>query len=207
MTSEQINSPIRAMRCGKPKTLMMFAGCALWLAVLGWIDYATGYELGLFAFYTAPVAVVAWNLGQGPGIIVAFIASLVWYMADRYAGNHYSAPFFGYWNTGMHFTTFIINAVTFAKIKSSLGQRHELERALAESLEQVNQLAGLIPLCPGCGRPCVPEPLRVKAEGRFPSADSQRAKQDHRHPPATEVRQEQQVLQTHVDASPNRRLL
>jgi hypothetical protein len=35
----------------------------LWLAVLGWIDRATGYGLGLFVFYTAPVAVLAWNLG------------------------------------------------------------------------------------------------------------------------------------------------
>ena len=152
------------MLSSKPKTLMVFAGCALWLAVLGWIDYATGYELGLFAFYTAPVAVVAWNLGQGPGILVAFIASLVWYMADRYAGNHYSAPFFGYWNTGMHFTTFIINAVTFAKIKSSLGQRYQLERALAESREEVKQLAGLIRLCPQCHKPHVPESPRAKAE-------------------------------------------
>jgi hypothetical protein len=195
------------LRCSKLKTLMVIAGCALWLVVLGWIDYATGYELGLFAFYTAPVAVVAWNLGSGPGIIVAFIASVIWYMADRYAGDRYSAPFYGYWNTGMHFTTFMINAVTFAKIKSSLGQRHELERALVESREQVKQLTGLITLCPRCGKPCVPEPLPVKAEGPCPSADSQRAKHDHRHPPATELRQEQRELQTHVDASPNRRLL
>jgi len=56
----------------KPKTVFVLAGSALWLAGLGWIDRATGYELGLFAFYTAPVAVVAWNLGQTPGIIVAF---------------------------------------------------------------------------------------------------------------------------------------
>ena len=52
------------MRCNKPKTLMVFAGCAVWLAVLGWVDRATGYELGLFAFYTAPVAVVAWKLAR-----------------------------------------------------------------------------------------------------------------------------------------------
>ena len=152
------------MRCGKLKTLMVLAGCAAWLAVLGWIDRATGYELGLFAFYTAPVGVVAWNLGQGPGIVVAFIASVIWYTADRYAGDHYSATFYGYWNTGMHFTTFIINAVTFAKIKSTLDHRHELERALLEAREQVKQLAGLNPLCPQCRKPYVPEPLRSKAE-------------------------------------------
>jgi len=152
------------MRCAKPKTLLVLAGCAVWLALLGWIDRATGYELGLFAFYTAPVGVVAWNLGQRLGIIVAFIASVIWYTAVRYAGDHYSAPFYGYWNTGMHFTTFIINAVTFAKIKSSLDRRHELERALVEAREQVKQLAGLNPLCPQCRKPYVPEPLRGKAE-------------------------------------------
>jgi len=71
------------------------------------------------------VASLAWKLGQAPGIIVAFIASAIWYMADRYSGDRYSAPFYGYWNTAMHFTTFIINAITFAKIKSSLNQRQD----------------------------------------------------------------------------------
>src|SRR5436190_6360737 len=114
------------MRCSRPKAWVMLAGCVLWLAGLGWIDRVTGYELGLFAFYTAPVAVVAWNLGKGPGIIVAFIASVIWYVADRCAGDHYSAPFYGYWNTGMHLTSFVINAFAFANIKSGLDQRYKL---------------------------------------------------------------------------------
>ena len=149
------------MRCGKLKTLLVLAGCAVWLAALGWIDRSTGYELGLFAFYTAPVGVVAWHLGRGPGIIVAFIASIIWYMADRFAGDRYSAPFFGYWNTGMHFTTFIINAVAFAKIKSSLDERHQLESDLVETRRQMSQLAGLIPRCPQCHQPTVPETPRA----------------------------------------------
>src|SRR5439155_2079529 len=78
------------MRCSKRRTLIVLAGCAVWLAVLGWVDRTTGYELGLFALYTAPVGVVAWNLGRGPGIMAAFIASVIWYMADRYAGDRYS---------------------------------------------------------------------------------------------------------------------
>ncbi len=134
------------MRYAKPRTLLVLAGCALYLAGLGWIDRATGYELGLFAFYTAPVAVVAWHVGQGPGVLVAFIASVVWYVADRASGDRYSSIFYGYWNTGMHFASFIINAVTFAKIKSSLDQRHELERALRETQEQVKQLVAQLSL-------------------------------------------------------------
>jgi len=161
------------MQCNKASTLIVFAGCALWLGALGWIDLATGYELGLFAFYTAPVAVVAWNFGQGPGIIVAFIASAIWYTADRYAGDRYSAPFYGYWNTGMHFATFIINAITFAKIKSSIGERRELERSLAEAREQVKHLAGLISLCPQCGKSYVSETPRAQAGTRLAPTPSE----------------------------------
>jgi hypothetical protein len=157
----------------RPGTWVVLAGCALWLAGLGWIDRATGYELGLFAFYTAPVAVVAWNLGLGPGILMAFVASVTWYLADRYAGDRYSMPFYGYWNTGMHFATFIINAVTFAKIKSDLDQRHEMERALLETREQLKQATGLMPLCPHCHKPYIAQPQRPDGEeGRdaMPSA-------------------------------------
>ncbi len=154
----------RVMPYSKANTALVLLGCALWLAGLGWLDRATGYELGLFAFYTAPVAVVAWNLGQGPGMIVAFVASVVWYMADRYAGDHYSRPFYGYWNTGMHLTTFIINAVTFAKIKSSFGQRHELERALGESRSQLQQLLNVLPVCSRCHKPFLPESMPVKSQ-------------------------------------------
>jgi hypothetical protein len=174
--------PSRGMFFHKHKILIVLAGCAVWLAGLGWIDRVTGYELGLFAFYTAPVAVVAWHFGKGPGIIVAFIASVIWYVADRYAGDRYSAPFYGYWNTGMHLATFLINAVTFAKIKSSLDQRHELDRALVETREQVKHLTRLIPLCLHCRNRCVPRPITGKAEdfmADLPSEDLSTTLSDH----------------------------
>jgi len=139
------------MRSPKLKSTIVLAGCAVWLGVLGWIDRATGFELGLFAFYTAPVGVVAWNFGQRKGIAVAFLASVIWFWADRYAGDRYSSAFYGYWNTGMHFITFIINAVTFAKIKSSLDQRHRLEDALTKSHDEVKRL-NAIHQCPECGK-------------------------------------------------------
>ncbi len=160
------------MRHFRPKTLLVLGGSAIWLAGLGWIDRATGYELGLFAFYTAPVAVVAWNLGKGPGIIVAFIASVIWYVADRYAGDHYSSPFYGYWNTGMHLTSFVINALAFAKIKSGLDQRDTVERALHESHEHMRQLVGLLRVCSRCHQLYVPEPLAARMESCLEHATS-----------------------------------
>jgi K+-sensing histidine kinase KdpD len=151
-------------RARKHKTMVVLVGCAVWLAALGWVDRATGYELGLFAFYTAPVGMVAWHLGRGPGVAVAFLASVVWYLADRFSGNRYSMAFYGYWNTGMHFGTFMINAVAIAKIKSSLDERHALERDLAEAHQRLQRLAGLIPLCPKCRKPHTAGPLQARAE-------------------------------------------
>ena len=128
------------MRCNK-KTLLTLAGCSLWLAWLGWIDRATGYELGLFAFYTAPVGVVAWTVGQEAGIAAALVASIVWFMADRYGGGHYSSQFYAYWNAGMNFSSFIINAVSFARMKTALERRRELERALKAAQDEVQRLS------------------------------------------------------------------
>lgn len=131
------------------KAILILFASAVWLAVLGWVDRTTGYELDLFAFYTAPVGMVAWSSGQGLGIVVAFIASIIWYMADRFAGDRYSSQFYAYWNTGMHFSSFIINAVTVAKIKSNLDRRHDAERALHAAQAQLKQ--ALSEPCPHCG--------------------------------------------------------
>ena len=35
------------MRCSRPKILILLAGCTVWLAVLGWVDRATGYASAL----------------------------------------------------------------------------------------------------------------------------------------------------------------
>ncbi len=151
-------------RPAKRRTLVVLAGCAVWLAALGWVDRATGYELGLFVFYTAPVGMVAWHLGRGPGIAAAFLASVVWYLADQLAGDRYSTAFYGYWNSGMHFGTFMINAVAIAKIKSSLNERHAVERDLTEARQRLRQLAGLLPICPECRKPHAAGPLQARAE-------------------------------------------
>lgn len=144
MKSELHNEPNEPGRLDKTRTFFVLTGCAIYLAGLGWIDRATGYELGLFAFYTAPVAVIAWNLSLRSGIVVAFIASVIWFMADRYAGNHYSARFYAYWNTAMHFSSFIINAITFAKLRTGLDRRHALECSLAQARQELESIKALV---------------------------------------------------------------
>jgi len=132
---------------------LILAACWLLLGVLGWFDFVTGYELSFFVFYSVPVGVAAWYAGRWPAIWVALGATVAWLLADYFSGEKYSARFYYYWNSTIHFLAFIINAVTIAKIKSDLDQRHALAAELESARETLRALTAVLPACPGCGKP------------------------------------------------------
>jgi hypothetical protein len=131
----------------------MLAGCWLLLGGLGWLDYVTGYEMSFFVFYSVPVGMAAWWAGRWPGIGAALGATVTWLLADYFSGTKYSAPFYYYWNSTIHFLAFMINAVTIAKIKSDLDQRHLLAAELESTRETLRAVSALLPACPACGKP------------------------------------------------------
>lgn len=106
--------------------------CSLLLAALGWVDYLTGYELGFFVFYSAPVGLAAWYAGRWPAIVIALAASVTWWLADRMNGISDSSRFFFSWNLTVHFLAFVINAVTIAKLKRDVDERQALVVELAD---------------------------------------------------------------------------
>jgi hypothetical protein len=138
---------------------LSLAGCFILLGVLGWLDYITGYEMSFFVFYSAPIGIAAWYVGRWPAIGLALGATVTWLLADYFSGAKYSAPFFYYWNSTIHFLAFIINAVTIAKIKSDLDRRHALAAELESARETLRAMSALLPACPACGKP------RDRAEG------------------------------------------
>lgn len=112
-----------------------FLASLLGLGALGWIDYATGYELSLVVFYSGPVGLAAWYAGRWPGLIVALAAAIACSLADRLDGLKYSSRFYFYWNLGVHFAVFAINAIAAAKIRGAMNERDQLAREV-ERLRQ-----------------------------------------------------------------------
>jgi hypothetical protein len=141
-----------AVRGRRSRPLLVLAASLLSLVGLGWLDYVTGYELGFFVFYSVPVGLAAWYSGRRAAIAVAFAATITWLLADYYSGAKYSQRFFYYWNGTVHFLAFVINAVTIAKIKSDLDQRHQLAAELAAVKEQLKAVSVLVSTCPSCGK-------------------------------------------------------
>jgi len=114
----------------RDKTLV-FCLCLVMLMVLGWLDYVTGYELNLFIFYSLPVGIAAWYLGRWPGVAMSVASALIWWVADRSAGQKYSSDFVLYWNSAIHVGCFLINAFSIAKTRETIDRQRELEAELA----------------------------------------------------------------------------
>jgi hypothetical protein len=151
LVREDVRVPVASKAARHPG--LMLAACWLLLIGLGWLDYVTGYEMSFFVFYSVPVGVAAWWVGRWPAIGLALGATVTWLLADYFGGAKYSTPFFYYWNSTIHFLAFIINAVTIAKIKSELDQRHVLAAKLESARESFRVVSAQLPFCPGCGKP------------------------------------------------------
>lgn len=148
------------------RPVLVMSICLVMLAGLGWLDYATGYELSFFVFYSVPIGFAAWYAGRWRAIAVALGATVAWLLADSFGGVKYSAYYLYYWNSAIHFLAFIINAVTIAKIKSDLDQRHVLAEELKSAQAALRAMSERPNACPSCGQPLEVTPGKeaVKSE-------------------------------------------
>lgn len=108
------------------------------LALIGWLDYITGYEFGFFIFYFVPVAIAAWYCGRKEGTGAAIASAICWYLSDRLTHHPYSHAVFIYWEMFMRLISFLTTALTLAKIRDLVLNE---ERMIAELLEARSRLA------------------------------------------------------------------
>jgi diguanylate cyclase (GGDEF)-like protein len=98
------------------------------LAVVGVLDYLTGYELASSLFYLAPIALITWFGGRLYGVPAAIVGTLVWFLADAKAGGQYSHPAIRFWNAGIRFGLFLTATLLMAALKAALARARQLSR-------------------------------------------------------------------------------
>ena len=81
----------------RSQPFLILAGLAV-LVVIGIIDYLTGFEMLFSVFYLLEVALAAWFVGKGFGLLMSVLSVLVWIGGDVAAGARYSNPFIPVWN-------------------------------------------------------------------------------------------------------------
>ena len=118
----------------RPEPATIYVASAALLAVLTWVDYATGYELELFALYILPVGLVAWYGTRRAALLYAFAAAACWYTSDRLAGHPYPNALLVYWETFMRLIAYVSTAVSLSAIRDHVRRREELLHAVSHDL-------------------------------------------------------------------------
>jgi signal transduction histidine kinase len=113
---------------------LLHAGTLALLAAITWADYATGYELGFFVFYFAPVALAAWYGSRTAGLVFAAAAGAGWYLSDLLSNHPYSNPLLIYWETFIRLVSFVITGLALSQIRSDLRRREELLDVISHDL-------------------------------------------------------------------------
>ena len=73
------------------KVLATVAAVALAM-VLGALDYLTGREWAISAFYLLPTCVAAWMAGRWAGFAVGALCTGAWFFSDMLNGATYQSP-------------------------------------------------------------------------------------------------------------------
>jgi signal transduction histidine kinase len=107
-------------------------GGLLLLALVGWVDYATGYRITVLVFYFVPILYVLRRVGQTAAFGMAVLANVVWLLADIAAGDRYPDFWTPVWNTGVRMAIFILVII----LASARNELQVLVRQRTEKLEQ-----------------------------------------------------------------------
>jgi signal transduction histidine kinase len=106
------------------------------VAVIGFVDYVTGYEVTFFPFYSIPILMTVWFGNRKFAILISILSALVWWWADTASGHVYSQEWLRIWDTIVRLMFFCL--VMYAG--SAARQQRDANRARIELLERSHQL-------------------------------------------------------------------
>ena len=99
-----------------PTLFVALAGVAL-VAVVGFIDLVTGYELSLAAFYILPIFILSWGAGRWGGIGGGIACAAARTLADYVSGKPYTSVLYMVWNSAMRLIIYVVIALLIAILK------------------------------------------------------------------------------------------
>jgi signal transduction histidine kinase len=112
------------------------AEMALAVAVIGVLDFTTGYQFRLLPFYAGPIFVVGWFFGKRFGIATALASGWIWWCANWYNGDPDLHSWVQAWEIFRHVGFFLVVAWTGA----ALRMKSDIAAARIELLEHSQRL-------------------------------------------------------------------
>jgi len=100
---------------------------------IGQLDYVAGPMVALMVFYLIPICFVAWFAGRWPGIIIAVVASAIWFVAKYMDPGSIDNRALLIWNTMQRLGLYTLAAV----LTSEVAERKRVEQALRVAQEDL----------------------------------------------------------------------
>jgi signal transduction histidine kinase len=122
----------RALLPAKLGTIFLALALA---AVVGYVEYATGYDFHLTALFLVPICWAAWVVGRRAGLLLAVVCTVIWLVADLATGHPYKHPVIPYWNAFMLLAFFVVIVFAF----SGFQDEHQKLLAARSLLEHQNE--------------------------------------------------------------------
>ena len=122
----------RALLPAKLGTIFLALALA---GVVGWVEYATGYDFHLTALFLVPICWAAWVVGRRAGWLLAVVCTVIWLVADLATGHPYKHPVIPYWNALMLLAFFVVIVFAF----SGFQDEHQKLLAARSLLEHQNE--------------------------------------------------------------------
>jgi signal transduction histidine kinase len=81
----------------RSRTLLAVVALGI-VAIIGFVDFITGFETSFSIFYLLAIWLAAWFVGQGFAIFISILSVAVSLGGDLARGAHFSSPFVPAWN-------------------------------------------------------------------------------------------------------------
>jgi len=158
-----VKNQFRLRFLSPPKPAVVVLALLVTLCI-GVLDYVTGRDFALSAFYLIPICWAGWRAGRRAGILVAVASTVAWFLADLKSGFIYHHPLTPYWNALMLLVLFLVVAGLLsafqqaqyhleetvqrrtAALQAEIAERKRLEMAKlqAERLAAVGSMAAQV---------------------------------------------------------------
>lgn len=130
------------------------------VAVIGVVDYVTGFLILFSAFYLLPVGLAAWYVGSAAGTLLSVLSVGVWLGGDFAAGARYPSVLVPVWNGAIALIVYFVVVRTLVNLRrlqkeleervrqrtgaltNEIQQRARLEKELVEIGEQAQRQVG-----------------------------------------------------------------
>jgi hypothetical protein len=120
------------------------------VALVGYVDWITGYDISFFTFFFLPISISAWFLGFEASIATAFLSAFAWFGVDYSLGHDHLTRISAVWNTTSRLAAFLVIGWAIHKIRELLDKEQQLSEQLANSLSEIKVLEAFLTICCEC---------------------------------------------------------